>query len=336
VSPPALPFPSYCCPRCRHDLAGSGDAYACARCPATYPIVFGIPDFRTRVPPDEKAREDEAVAALIAEYARAASFADLLKPHLMRTTTPYLLGVEFRYEVQWQTRSRDIEARIEQLRSETGWAAGSGACLDVGCGKGAMLKALAARFPATVGLEYSLEYLILARKLLETEHIENVSLVCASAEEIPFADGTFDMTVAVDVIEHLRDADRAAREMHRTLRAGGLLYLNSPNRYNAFTPEGHVQLMWVGFLPRRWAERYVQWRKKAAYEGIWLKSYKDLRRVLSTLAGEHHVLGVMPTRSGARHSMAKRLLLKHPYALRLLNALFKPMIPGYNVLFRKA
>lgn len=335
MSLPDPSFPPLCCPRCRHALTETAEACTCARCPASYPVVFGIPDLRTHVPAAEKAREDEGVAMLIAEYPRALSFADLLKPYLMRTTTAYLLGVEFRYEVQWQTRSRDIEARIAQLRSDTGWSPGNGVCLDAGCGKGAMLARLGEGFPAVVGLDASLEYLILARKLAETENIHNVRLVCASVEELPFRDGTFGMIVAVDVIEHLRDTERAAHELHRTLRPGGLLYLNSPNRYNAFTPEGHVQLMWVGFLPRRWAERYVQWRKKAGYQGIWLKSYGELRRVLSTLKGEHHVLGVMATRSGARHSLAKSLLLKHPFVLRLLNTILKPMVPGYNVLFRK-
>ena len=41
----------FVCPACKGPLTVSPVAYACDRCPRTYPIVLGIPDFRLETDP---------------------------------------------------------------------------------------------------------------------------------------------------------------------------------------------------------------------------------------------------------------------------------------------
>jgi SAM-dependent methyltransferase len=47
-------------------------------------------------------------------------------------------------------------------------------------------------------------------------------------ESFPFPDSSFDGAVLSHVIEHVGNADRVLAEIHRTLKPGGLLYVETP------------------------------------------------------------------------------------------------------------
>jgi SAM-dependent methyltransferase len=53
-------------------------------------------------------------------------------------------------------------------------------------------------------------------------------LVVRRAEKLPFADGSFDVVTALDVIEHLDDDLGSLKEIHRVLRPGGRVLLFVP------------------------------------------------------------------------------------------------------------
>jgi SAM-dependent methyltransferase len=59
--------------------------------------------------------------------------------------------------------------------------------------------------------------------------------VCGSAMELPFADGSFDVVAAFDVIEHCRDDAKALAEIHRTLAPGGRFLMSVPAYQWAWT-----------------------------------------------------------------------------------------------------
>lgn len=52
--------------------------------------------------------------------------------------------------------------------------------------------------------------------------------VCGSAMALPFADGTFDLVSAFDVVEHLEPEAEALAEIHRVLRPGGRFLMAVP------------------------------------------------------------------------------------------------------------
>ncbi len=52
--------------------------------------------------------------------------------------------------------------------------------------------------------------------------------VCGSAMQLPFADGTFDVVSAFDVVEHCDDDARAVAELARVLTPGGRMLLSVP------------------------------------------------------------------------------------------------------------
>lgn len=58
----------------------------------------------------------------------------------------------------------------------------------------------------------------------------NMRFVTGDARRIPFADASFDMVTMFDLLEHVEDDDRAAREALRVLRPGGWILVSTPDR----------------------------------------------------------------------------------------------------------
>jgi SAM-dependent methyltransferase len=58
----------------------------------------------------------------------------------------------------------------------------------------------------------------------------------AQVQYLPFAEGAFDLVAALDVLEHVKDDDRALGELKRVLRPGGRLLLSFPLHQANWTP----------------------------------------------------------------------------------------------------
>ena len=93
--------------------------------------------------------------------------------------------------------------------------------LDVGCGTGANLLMLS-QYGDAEGVDVSEDALAFCRE----RGLRNVKL--GAAEELPYADATFDLVTALDVVEHLDDDLAGLREMRRVLRPGGRVLLFVP------------------------------------------------------------------------------------------------------------
>src|SRR5207244_1525396 len=52
--------------------------------------------------------------------------------------------------------------------------------------------------------------------------------VVASADCLPFEDSSFDCVICTEVLEHCREPSAVLREIHRTLKPGGRLFLTTP------------------------------------------------------------------------------------------------------------
>jgi SAM-dependent methyltransferase len=97
--------------------------------------------------------------------------------------------------------------------------------LDIGCGTGRTLAALALHFDVQGwGIDCSPEMLAVARSQVP----EIVSVHLASAEQLPFADDFFERAYMTLVV-HLIDRQRAFPEVHRVLAPGGRLTIKTPD-----------------------------------------------------------------------------------------------------------
>jgi SAM-dependent methyltransferase len=85
--------------------------------------------------------------------------------------------------------------------------------LDIGCGTGANLEMLS-QFGSAEGVDVSDDALEFCRR-------KGLTVQKGLAETLPYADETFDITTALDVIEHLDDDIAGLKEMHRVTKTGG-------------------------------------------------------------------------------------------------------------------
>ena len=109
----------------------------------------------------------------------------------------------------------DIMTAIESCRFEV--------VLDVGCGTGATLAAIAATYPnvRAYGVDLSPEMVAFARERLSP--VADVRV--GDAEHLPLADGAVVLVTCVDSLHHYPNPGTALAEMHRVTRRGGGLVL---------------------------------------------------------------------------------------------------------------
>jgi SAM-dependent methyltransferase len=88
--------------------------------------------------------------------------------------------------------------------------------LDVGCGPGYVSAAAAERGAIPTGLDFSREMIAIAKKMFPRIQFQE-----GDAQNLPFADASFDRVVANFAFLHLADPDRALAEACRVLKLGG-------------------------------------------------------------------------------------------------------------------
>lgn len=109
-----------------------------------------------------------------------------------------------------------------------------GALLDIGCGRGQILKLLATRANRAVGVDIDADARELARAELLLANIPNCSLRKGDMYRLPFDGGEFDTIVMDDVLGRAKKPVHALAEARRLLKPGGrMLLLGSVNGTSA-------------------------------------------------------------------------------------------------------
>jgi SAM-dependent methyltransferase len=93
--------------------------------------------------------------------------------------------------------------------------------LDIGCGTGAVLEALSARFEA-----YGTDTSQLAIELCGQRGLTNA--FCCTLETFPRKELQFDLVILLDVVEHIDDDLAILRQAQRHLKAGGWAIVTVP------------------------------------------------------------------------------------------------------------
>ena len=120
---------------------------------------------------------------------------------------------------QFHTRGLAATAELAALAEITAGMS----VLDVGCGIGGPARFLAATHGCRVtGIDFSKPFVDAARYLTErTVLTEQVSFRVASALDLPFCDGGFDVALLQHVAMNVSDRARLYREIRRVLRPAG-------------------------------------------------------------------------------------------------------------------
>jgi small RNA 2'-O-methyltransferase len=160
-----------------------------------------------------------------------------------------------------------IDAVLRRLQ-----ASGAASVLDLGCGRGALLKCLlpVAQFTRLVGIDIEMQALAQARQVLGLDLLHphpRMSVSFGSFEEVNLELAGFDAAVLLETIEHI-DAGRLPR-MERAVFVGmhpRLILVTTPNRdYNPVhglargerRHPGH-RFEWTRAQFRQWADGVAQ------------------------------------------------------------------------------
>ena len=101
--------------------------------------------------------------------------------------------------------------------------------LDAGCGSGSLLFKLLRYGCSVYGIEQSKEYVeYLAGKVKTSGSLNIRQIKYGSVTTIPFPDNMFNLAVSGDVLEHVKDDDKAVQEFYRVLRPGGTCAVSVP------------------------------------------------------------------------------------------------------------
>jgi sarcosine/dimethylglycine N-methyltransferase len=157
----------------------------------------------------------------VRDHYRATGLTERLKaaltafgPEEQRLTSQQLAGLD-------QFHTRGLAATVEL--AELAGIAADMSVLDVGSGLGGPARFLAATYGCKVtGVDLSEPFVDAARYLTErTGQVERASFETASALELPFDDGQFDVVLLQHVAMNISDRARLYGEIRRVLKSGG-------------------------------------------------------------------------------------------------------------------
>jgi SAM-dependent methyltransferase len=234
--------------------------------------------------------------------------------------------------------------------------------LEVGCSFGHMTEYLAEQpeVAALTTFDTDVAFVELTRAKVDELVLKAVREVRHldqdATRRLPWADGVFDVVLAVGVVEHLPVRWRRAQvdEYYRVLAPGGhLAVLDTPNRW--FPLETHsVGLPLVQWLPPRLAWRYARLGRPARYRDIGFEEFvadgtgwrnATLADCLPSSGGglvdvtEEAGYGFRFFRDTARSRVRRAALPAFAAAAGALRALGRPpslALPYLNLLFRKS
>lgn len=124
--------------------------------------------------------------------------------------------------------------------------------LDVGCHGGRFTYEISKLFPQALiyGIDISFAAIEFARKKYQKFHF-----IVAKAENLPFADNTFDLVTCLEVLEHVQNPQLVIRGIYRVLKPNGTLVVLVPTENILFRI---IWRLWTKFGPGRvWSHTHV-------------------------------------------------------------------------------
>lgn len=175
--------------------------------------------------------------------------------------------------------------------------------LDLGCGDGFYLHLITEIMPGTeiVGIDQDQNALRSARRNIKRKRVR---LLNESLPALGFKSNSFNLILLSEVLEHVRDDLAALREVHRLLKANGLIIISVPNsKYPLFwDPVSWIlQRIWnfhikSGFWAGIWNQHERLYAKEQLLRLLKRSGFGDIRVESLTrycLPFNHYLLNIM-------------------------------------------
>jgi SAM-dependent methyltransferase len=180
------------------------------------------------------------------------------------------------------TGGADVEYEEQIIPLAAHELADAGTVLDIGCGDGQISRVLAAAGKRVVGIDPTWNQIKVAG-----QRGGGPAYARAAADRLPFADASFDATLACLVFEHIDAVDEAFSEIARVTRAGG--------RFSFFVNHPLLQTPGSGFIDDHMVDPPEQYWRVGPYlvesegveeveQGVFIRFiHRPLSRYLNSL-----------------------------------------------------
>jgi ubiquinone/menaquinone biosynthesis C-methylase UbiE len=211
------------CPNCRVALHQHSEYLRCASCAATYPqVVPGVPSL---LPASMDALKQE----ILRHWHEHNMDVDWRRPHpeFEKGTWTYFRETDrrwFNWHRPFLHSTYPLLHRVFDMKRVAGRKV-----LDIGCGVGTMFEQMSVHGAHVTGLDLSPRHASLTQRRREIFHLPG-RVFHGDAENLPFADGSFDLIYSWGVLHHTPDTPKTIRETFRVLRPGGEAFLMLYNR----------------------------------------------------------------------------------------------------------
>ena len=135
--------------------------------------------------------------------------------------------------------------------------------LDFGCGPGWLTNILSV-FGPTVGVDLSPQAISEAR-----QRYPNVKFEASDVFEWAHPDGTFDVVISQEVLEHVIDQDKYLEMAATLLRDGGCLILTTPNAETMMAMPEQARKAWTN-------QPIENWRTVSELRRLMVKQFDDV------------------------------------------------------------
>jgi SAM-dependent methyltransferase len=147
------------------------------------------------------------------------------------------VGQHYELDADLYFQHHDLEgktlgARAKLKRAER-LTGRKGRILDIGAGRGELLRAACEAGWSAVGIELSASFAEHAARY------SGVEIKREPLEQCNFPDGSFDVVILAGVLEHMYSPDEIIEEIARILRPGGALFLDVPNEQGLYFRVGN-------------------------------------------------------------------------------------------------
>jgi len=143
----------------------------------------------------------------------------------------------------------------------------SGKLFEIGCGRGKLLNELK-RYYAISGIDISSSAVLEASKLIGKNHLKVLDI------EKESINGKYDIILAFDVLEHLKNPSKALFKIKKSLKKNGVFIFSVPNNYGLF---GKLMTSFFNYIDKTHVSTYERdkWIRIMENAGFNIEIYNE-------------------------------------------------------------
>ena len=190
------------CPICKGDIEAINGQLKCSKCNAVYPIKEGIP---IMLPPHLEEEQKLAISTWGRDY-------ETLLYNIKQSTQVNIVD-------QYGLSDYNLVTRFARKSDKN--------FLELGCGRARLSLLLAKQGLNIVGLDLSIEALVLAKYVFTQQKLSGF-FVCGDILHPPFKSGSFSLAFAGGSIEHFENTQQGLKAIAESLSPHGLFIATIP------------------------------------------------------------------------------------------------------------